>query len=148
EMRVPSGSKFKVRLSVVPTIQRYEGVRIRTQEEIAFDLTNVAFDVIENTSSVREDGTGFSFGCQYEKIRPSVDLGVVRLQKTGCARTFAITLIPAGVGLQDATSLEASGRMMASALLETRGQRAVALQVEMRSVNLPNAVNFIVERVH
>lgn len=108
---------------------------------------NVAFDVLENTISKLPSGQDLSFGCQYGKIRPAVDAGSFRLTDPACPRSFVLTFVPAGVELQSLEALQATGRMVASSLLENRGAKAMAMQVEMRSVNLPEPVRFIVQRI-
>ncbi|MES2965300.1 MAG: hypothetical protein V4760_15545 [Bdellovibrionota bacterium] len=143
-MQTPSGSRFRVRFTISPTIQRYEGTRIRTPDEIAFEINNVSLDVLENTTTISD--SSISFGCQYKSLRPTVDSGSFRLSND-CPRSFAVTLVPAGAGLQSAQALEASGKMMASAIRENRGMLAMAMQVEMRSINLPEPVTFTAARV-
>lgn len=147
EMRTPSGTLYRVRFAIASAIPRYEGSRTRTLDEITYDINNVAFDVLENTISPLPSGQELSFGCQYSNSRPAVDAGSFRLSTSGCPRSFVLTLIPSGIGIQDAEALQASGRMVASSILETRGTKAMSMQVEMRSVNLPEPVHFIVHRV-
>lgn len=146
KMRTPRGKIYRVRFAIAATIPRYEGSRIRTPDEIAYDTNNMAFEVLENTITTLEDGQELSFGCQYEKIKPAMDAGSIRLFDADCPRSFSLSLIPSGVGLQDQAELQVSARKMASALLEKRGNQAVTMQVEMRSINLPDPLHFIVER--
>lgn len=140
------GQKMRIRFAIGTTIGRYEGSRIRTADEITFDLTNVAFDILENTVSKMSGNSDISFGCQYFKVRPAVEAGFFRLSEEGCPRSFVATLLPQNVGVQSADVLNVVSRGLALDLLDQRIKKVPALQVEMRSIHLAEPVEFVMHR--
>ncbi|MES2855586.1 MAG: hypothetical protein V4692_06975, partial [Bdellovibrionota bacterium] len=147
-METPAGRKYRVRLNIHPTIERYEGSRIRTPDEITYDLTNVAFDVAENTYAKMDDGSELAFNCKFSSIRPGVDRGFFTLEDEGCGRMFAVNLVANDSKIEkNLNRLEVTSRQAAADLLSEELDQITRMQVEMRSVNLPDPIVFMVERV-
>ncbi|HVK61317.1 MAG TPA: hypothetical protein VM432_07195 [Bdellovibrionales bacterium] len=146
-LKTPSGRKYIVRLNIHPNIERYEGDRVRTADEVAFDLKNLAFDVAENTIAKMSDGSDLSFGCTYSSIRPGVDRGSFVLEDD-CPRSFAVNVVADGSRLiHDRAELEEMSRTLARSLLDREIEQVMQLQVEMRSPNIPEIMTFSVRRV-
>src|SRR5690349_18410292 len=61
QLKLKSGSRYSVRLSIHPNIEKYEGERIRTTDEIQYDLQNLALDVEENTIARLKDGSPYAY---------------------------------------------------------------------------------------
>ncbi len=146
KMKTARGS-YRVRLSIHPNIEKYEGERVRTADEIKFDLQNLAFDVAENTMSRLSDGSDITFTCGFEGIRPGVDEGFFMLEGDECTRTYSVHLArPDSTVNKDARAVAVESREIAQALLNGEAELVTKLQVEWRSTNLPDGVLVMLER--
>lgn len=147
-VKTPSGRKFKVQFNIHPTIERYEGSRIRSVEEINADLQRLAFDIGEQTSSVLSDGSDIALVCNYNDVKPGVDRGLFYLHAEGCPRFFQVNVVPEGSGkISDAQVLDQISRRISSQLLDGSLEHVVQLQVVMTTQNISTPMTFTMTKV-
>ncbi len=148
KVTTPSGRRFNVQFNIHPTVELYEGTRIRTAEEITNDLKILALDIAEQTGSVLGDGTDMTLTCSYVDIKPGVDKGFFNLEAEGCPRFFQVNVVPAGSSIvRDTIQLDVVSRSVASDLLNLKLAKVTQLQVEMRTRNIPEPMTFTMKRV-
>lgn len=142
-----NGTLFNVSFVLTPTIPVYSGDRIRNGDEITYDLTNLAFSIEERMWKKDPDGTDFSVGHNYEKIKPLTDSGYLYVNEDNYPISFVVS--PLGAQSQvitDKSTLELIRRKIAKDLLEGNLVSVEYLQVDMRSTNITYTSSFLVRR--
>lgn len=145
KMKIDS-SVFNVTFSIVPTIPIYDGTRIRTIEEVTYDLTNLALNIDSSISKKMGDGSDLTMGCVFTDMRPKIDSGFVLATTSACAQSWTLSvsnperLPPGKVG--------ESSENIARKVLDGQLEQIDAIDVQMRAIHKSSVTSFKVFRVN
>ena len=137
-----SGSTYDVRFVISPTIPVYDGDRVRTIDEVTYDLTNLALNVEQTTS--KPGNPPFTIGCVYTNLKPKTDSGYILASHEDCPITFVLSVgepgavRPGQVRQQRETTVQK--------VLNGQINRVDILETEMRSIHKPGTEIFTVNR--
>lgn len=90
EATAPSGLKYKIRLLFVPSLSPLPPTeRVRTVEEVTYDLNNLHF----NVEAISSDLSGqVSDGCVFTDVIPDIPNGQIVLISSDCSLTYSMDL--------------------------------------------------------
>lgn len=138
-------SVFDVTFSIVPTIPIYDGSRIRTIEEVTYDLTNLALNIDSSISKKMGDGSDFTMGCVFTDQKPKLDSGFVLATSSNCAQSW--TLSVSDGGRLPPGRVGESRENITRKVLDGQLDRIDALDIQMRAVHKSSVTSFRVHRV-
>lgn len=145
-MKFDSGHVYDVRLQLTPTIQRYDGQRVRTIEEITYDLTNLGLNIEASMSTKLENGKPFSSGCTFSNVKPKVDEGFILASSENCSVTFTISLGDKAGATNKNGKLKETSESVSKKVLDGEIDVMYRLNVELRSVHRAGTQKFEVLR--
>lgn len=126
------GQTFYVRLVITPSLPAYTGERVRSMEEITYDLTNLTLTVEETTSWKLKNGEDFSAGCNYSLLKPRTDSGFIQVSNSECKLTYVLSVGSASAAKSgDVSEMRES---VSKKLLDGEIERIDDFRVEKRSV--------------
>lgn len=135
---------FRVRFVVTPSLPAYTGDRVRSMEEITYDLTNLTLSVEETTSWRLRNGEEFSDGCNYTLLKPRTDSGFIQVSNSECKLTFVLSVGSASAS--KATDVIQIREKISRKLLDGEIDRVDDFRVEKRSVYQSTSDIFNVRR--
>ena len=135
---------FRVRFVLTPSIPAYTGNRIRSMDEITFDLTNLTLSVEETMTWKLKNGEEFSDGCNYSLLKPRTDSGFIQVSNSECKLTFVLSVGSAGV--DKSGSVTEMREAISRKLLDGEIDRIDDFRVEKRSVYQSGSDTFNVRR--
>lgn len=128
---VSSGSKFKVNIGILPTINIIETERVRTLEEIASDLNSLFL----NAQIIMASGKEMAFGCNYIDIRPDIPNGRTDLISEDCPLRLTIYLSDRSNPKRE--DVHYMSQVLSQGIMDRTVQRIDYLHVKVQSINLP-----------
>jgi len=96
EGTLKAGEKtYNMRVKLVSSIPPFKVKRIRTVDEITFDLLNLNFDI----QAIQWDPESelSSVGCRFEEIRPDLINGQVNLTSESCPNFYSLNVFRRGI---------------------------------------------------
>lgn len=138
---------YTVRFLITPTIALYEGDRVRSVDEITYDLTNLAFNIEEVTTAPISKNKVFSTGCVYSAIKAKTDEGFVLASSANCPVSYTLSLGYKAVN-KDGKVRENSSPSVSRKVLDGDIEVMNKLSVEMRSVHRNGTLRFDVVRTN
>lgn len=112
----PSGLKYKIKLLFVPSLSPLPPTeRVRTIEEVTYDLNNLHFNVEAISSDLTEQ---VSAGCVFSDIRPDIPNGQIVLISSGCSLTYSmdLSIVDVDSGLVLHSSQDISSKVLSGAV--------------------------------
>ncbi|MBX9767150.1 MAG: hypothetical protein K2X47_07760, partial [Bdellovibrionales bacterium] len=119
--------KFKIRVTLVPSLPPYPVDRIRQLEEITSDINNLYF----NAQIVQwsEDNSLSSVGCRVSNIRPDMVNGTISIASPECANLYLLNI--SGETMTN-TKVEPLSRDVATQIANGKVKAVAALRGEVR----------------
>lgn len=134
-------NQYKMKMTFTPTLHVIDTDRVRTLEEIQYDLDNLYLNaqvVIWNEPN--NIGTA---GCVFEKVRPDIVSGELQLIANECPNRFVVTLTVPNTNKKDRKKM---AKFLAQALLDGQESEIGHLHTEVHSKFNPNGYEAILQR--
>lgn len=135
---------FEVRFVITPSLPAYTGDRIRSMDEITYDLTNLTLSIEESTTWRLKKGDDFSTGCNYALLKPRTDSGFIQASDQECPVTFVLSVGAASASKSG--SVSELRENVSKKLLDGEIEQINDFKVEMRSIHRPGVETFNVRR--
>lgn len=142
--RAEGKTTFNVRFVITPSLPAYTGSRVRSMDEITYDLTNLTLSVEESTTWDQKKGDGFSTGCNYALLKPRTDSGFIQASGEDCPVTFVLSV--GSLNRSKSGDVSEMRENISRKLLDGDIDRIDTFQVEMRSIHRPGTETFTVRR--
>ena len=124
-----------------PTIHVVDTNRVRTLEEIQDDLNNL-FLIAEVKISDLEGSIGAP-GCVFQRVKPDIMSGIVRLIDSGCGNTYMVSVTVPGTSEDDRLNVST---LLAREILNGTQDEAEHLYIEVSSRLNPNGYGVLTEK--
>jgi hypothetical protein len=134
-------NQYKMKMTFTPTLHVIDTDRVRTLEEIQYDLDNLYLNAQVVVWDV-PNSIGTS-GCVFEKVRPDITSGEVQLIANECPNRFVVTLTVPGTDKKDRRNVS---KALADSLLEGTDTEVENLHSEVHSKFNPNGYEVVLTK--
>lgn len=141
--------KFKIKITLVPSLPPYSVTRTRQLEEVSADLNNLYFNaqVVQwNTANKLS-----AVGCRIENVRPDISNGTIAIASENCPNFYSLKIADQAT-VQDAENgmaLKMDGQesvALASSIRLGRTDKVAALQGELHPTTNATVYEFMVKK--